>query len=39
MADKMIDDLFNLLDERRHLPKYKLELRASPFFELFLPAL
>ena len=36
MTDSTIDDLFNILDERRHLPKYKLELRASPFFELFL---
>lgn len=37
MADYTVNKLFNLLDERRHLPKYKLELRASPFFELFLP--
>ncbi len=36
-ADDQIKELFDLLDERRHLPKYKLELRASPFFELFLP--
>lgn len=37
MADKTIDDLFNLLDRQRHLPDYRLEPRVSPFFELFLP--
>lgn len=37
MTTTDIDQLFGLLDERRHLPKYNLELRASPFFELFLP--
>lgn len=36
MTDPTIDDVFDLLDERRHLPKYKLELRSSPFFEVFL---
>ena len=39
MAGYTIEELFNLLDRGRHLPKYKLELRASPFFELFLPEL
>jgi len=37
MTMTAISQLFGLLDERRHLPKYNLELRASPFFELFLP--
>lgn len=31
-----IDGLFNLLDEWRHLPAYRLEPRADPFFALFL---
>lgn len=37
MATDQIDQLFDLLDERRHLPDYRLEPRVSPFFELFLP--
>ena len=37
MTTAWIGKLFDLLDERRHLPKYNLELRANPFFELFLP--
>ena len=38
MADYTIEkQLFALLDKQRHLPKYNLELRTSPFFELFLP--
>lgn len=37
MADYTINELFNLLDEQRHLPDYRLEPRVSPFFELFLP--
>ena len=36
MTNPTIDGVFELLDARRHLPKYQLELRASPFFELFL---
>ena len=37
MAAPTIDDLFNLLDKWRHLPKYQLERRADLFFALFLP--
>ena len=37
MTDPTIYDLFNLLDDWRHLPKYQLERRADLFFALFLP--
>lgn len=32
-----LDDLLLLLDRWRHLPAYRLEPRADPFFALFLP--
>ena len=31
-----MNDIFDLLDRRRHLPGYRLEERLSPFFEFFL---
>ena len=37
MTNPTIDDIFNQLDKDRHLAGYRLEERASPFFELFLP--
>ncbi len=37
MTAPTIDNLFNLLDEWRHFPKYRLEPRADPFFAMFLP--
>ena len=37
MTTPSLDDLFNLLDKWRHLPSYRLEPRADPFFALFLP--
>ena len=37
MTDPTIDDVFNQLDEDRHLAGYRLEERASPYFKLFLP--
>lgn len=36
MTTPNICDLLDEMDERRHLPKYQLELRASPIFEWFL---
>ena len=33
---RTVEHMFKLMDARRHLPKYKLELRLAPFFELFL---
>ncbi len=33
---KLVSDIFDLLDRRRHLPGYRLEERLSPFFEFFL---
>lgn len=37
MTEKTIDDVFKLLDDWRHLPKYQLERRADIYFALFLP--
>ena len=38
MSDPIIDKVFNLLDEWRHLPKYQLERRAPTYtLLLFLP--
>ncbi len=34
---RSLADLFRLLDRWRHLPAYRLEPRADPFFALFLP--
>jgi hypothetical protein len=35
--DPMLVDLFRIQDSWRHLPAYRLEPRADPFFALFLP--
>ena len=37
MTERTTDDVFQLLDEWRHLPKYQLERRADIYFALFLP--
>ncbi len=37
MTDDQLVHIFQLMDSQRHLPNYKLELRAAPFFEFFLP--
>ena len=37
MADKTIDDVFELLDQWRHFPAYQLERRADIYFAMFLP--
>ncbi|MDE2860161.1 MAG: hypothetical protein OYI31_00505 [Chloroflexota bacterium] len=37
MTEKTISDVFKLLDDWRHLPKYQLERRADIYFALFLP--
>lgn len=36
MTESKIDALFGLLDAWRHLPAYRLEPRADPFFALYL---
>ena len=36
MTDAAIDHVFKLLDEWRHLPAFRLEPAAAPFFGLFL---
>jgi hypothetical protein len=40
-AEKMnkIDDIFDKLDDWRHLPAYQLERRADVFFSIYLPEL
>ena len=38
MTDPTICDIFDQMDRDRHLAGYRLEERASPFFEQFLPA-
>ena len=37
MTNPAIDDVFKLLDQWRHLPKYQLERRADIYFAMFLP--
>ncbi len=37
MTNSTICAVFDQLDKWRHIPKYQLEPRASPFFALFLP--
>ncbi len=39
MTHSSVTDLFDLLDQSRHLPYYRLEVRSDPFFGLFLPKL
>ena len=38
MSDPKIVEVFDLLDNWRHLPSYQMERRADIFFALFLPA-
>jgi len=35
-TEKLIDNLFNLLDDWRHLPAYQLERRSDIFFAIYL---
>ena len=37
MTNSTIDDVFDRLDQWRHLPKYQLERRADIYFAVFLP--